>query len=179
MMKPLVYLPIAAAVAFGASQVAGSLQDYSTTTYASTTDMLIAEKADPSENKRAWPPQRGYAEEIAGRRSTLARQIIKETPDDVAAALCDSSSRRRILGYFNQYIGLKMRAIRYPLLAAGEQEAREAESAWETSATLEAEARIVEVLKSGLVPVYELSEGNFGEARRLLGSFNPTLRRCP
>jgi hypothetical protein len=177
-MKPLVFLLIAVAAAFGASQVVQSLQDYSTTAYASTTDMLIARKDDRRPRDRSWPPSRSYLEHSERDRDTLARTIIGKKRRDPEADLCSPTGRQFVVGVINRYLALKLAWVRYPLHIAGEEEARNAELDWKTRTTTEAEAIIVEYLKSGLLSVYELSDDHTAEARRMLGSFNTSRRKC-
>lgn len=166
---------------FAASNVVQSFKDYSNAQemYASTTDVLIAElKERGRADKKPWPPKGNYYEERRRWRDSISQVVVRETPDD-PKMLCDQIIKDKITGRFNEYFERKLNMVRYALHAAGEREAREAEVAWETSTTVEAEARIAATLKSGRIRVRDVRREYFGEARRLLGPDDPSPQACP
>ncbi len=180
-MKTIGMVIVAIIAIFGASHVVQSFRDYSNAQeiHASTADVLIAElKARGRADKKPWPPKGSYYEDRRRWRDSIAQVVVRETPDD-PMMLCDDIIRKKITSRFNEYFERKLNMIRYALHAAGEKEARDAEHAWQTSTTVEAEARIAATLKSGRIRVRDVRREYFGEARRLLGPDDPVARACP
>jgi len=146
--------------------------------HASTTDFLIDELNQSRRLSMPWPPKRGYYEDIARWRDSISHVVVREVPDD-PMMLCNPAVKAKVVGRINEYLSRKLSTIRYPLHAAGESEARSAESSWLTSTAEDAESKIAAMLRSGQISVRDVRRQHFGEARRLLGADNPARPVCP